>query len=53
MLGIALHGSAQNSAFTWENARHTLCMQRKLELSTRHAVIGYKWPNIYRVFIGL
>jgi hypothetical protein len=40
MLGIALPGRNHDRAFTWENANHTLCIKRKLKLSTYHAAIN-------------
>lgn len=42
MLGIPLPGRNQDRAFTWENVSRILCMQIKLDLSTRHAVINDK-----------
>jgi hypothetical protein len=42
MLGIPLRGQNHDRAFTWESGSRILCMQRKLELSTCHAVIGNK-----------
>jgi hypothetical protein len=39
MLGIPLSDRNQNRAFTWESAIHTLCIQKKLELSTSRTAI--------------
>ena len=39
MLGIPLPDRNQNRAFTWESANHTLCIQKKLELSTSRTAI--------------
>jgi hypothetical protein len=37
--GFRCLAATMTGAFTWESASHTLCMQRKPELSTRHAAI--------------
>jgi hypothetical protein len=42
MLGIVLPGRADDRAFTWESAARALCMEKKPELSTRHAAIAHK-----------
>jgi hypothetical protein len=40
MLGIPPPGRTGTGHFTWENASHILCIQGKLELSTRCAAIN-------------
>ena len=42
LLGIVLPGRARNRALTWESAIHALCIEKKTELSTRHAAIAHK-----------
>jgi hypothetical protein len=39
MLGIPLPGRNRDRAFTWEGASRSLCIQKKLELSTSHTAI--------------
>jgi hypothetical protein len=39
MLGIPQPDRNLNRAFTWESANHTLCIKKKLELSTSHTAI--------------
>ena len=41
MLGIPPPGRPHIRAFSWENTIHTLCILRRLELSTRHAAIAH------------
>jgi hypothetical protein len=53
ILGIPLAGRNQNRVFTWESASHTLCIQRKLKLSTGRAARNDEEPNVYRRFIWL
>ena len=40
MLGIPLPDRNQDRAFTWESTSHTLCIQKKLELSTCRTAIN-------------
>jgi hypothetical protein len=42
MLGISLHDHSHGRAFTRESASRILCMRRKPELSTCHAVTENK-----------
>jgi hypothetical protein len=42
MLGIVLPSGPHNSAATWDFAIHILCINKKPELSTRHAAMAHK-----------
>ena len=42
MLWIPSPAAPMTRPFTWESSTRTLCMQRKRELSTRHASIDEK-----------